>query len=80
MYKRVCEVCFKPFETDSHRRKYCSQKCSNEAKCRSLLSSAKKRDISKGVLERSKNLADVVRDAANAGMSYGKYVQAYLRG
>lgn len=80
MYKRVCEVCFKPFETENRRRKYCSHECYSKARNRFSAEAKKRREITKEALERSKNLADVVRDAANAGMSYGKYVQAYLRG
>ena len=61
-----CELCGKEFETNDSRKKYCSRECSRFS-CRR---------IDRGVQRRKENknrLDKWINEAAQCGLSYGKY-------
>lgn len=72
-----CAVCGKPFVRLTANAKYCSKACARKRNRQKTRADDKKiRDLMAGRarLPRSQSLEDVVRAAAESGLSYGEYV------
>ena len=83
-YKKVCPHCGKAFETDSACRKYCYNGCSYEVNLQSRPARQQKykekkerEKLTREKMEklfREKSIAEVDREAREAGKTYGQYV------
>ena len=73
IYYRVCPICGKEFETNDHRRKYCSEECSKTAQKRQ-----QKRWLKDNYEQHKNNQREYMkRRRRGLGQEYNKYRRKY---
>ena len=73
----ICRVCGKRFEKKNSTHKYCSSSCSEKAKRKKQYEEFKSGEESRVEGVRGKSIAEIVKAATKAGMSYGMYVARF---
>lgn len=79
MYKRTCKMCGAPFESEQKQTQYCSRECAGLFQEENRKQRRRRLSEQEIVGKRSRPLYQIVKLAADAGMSYGKYVELYLK-